>query len=88
MPEPHLDVLDVGKVLEERRYYAQNWRKDVVTMLTHDGALVEQVRYSSYGVPFGLPAGDTDSDGDFDLDGQLTIFDFLAFQTAFAAGCD
>ena len=59
---------DTNQVLEERRYYAQNWRKDVVAMLTHDGALVEQVRYSSYGVPFGLPAGDTDSDGDFDLD--------------------
>ena len=25
--------------------------------------------------------------GDFDGDGQLTIFDFLAFQNAFAAGC-
>ncbi|MCW5757238.1 MAG: hypothetical protein KIT54_08395 [Phycisphaeraceae bacterium] len=59
---------DTNQVLEERRYYAQNWRKDVVAMLTHDGAMVEQVRYSSYGVPFGLPAGDTDSDGDFDLD--------------------
>ena len=25
-----------------------------------------KVRYSSYGIPYGLPAGDTDSDGDFD----------------------
>ena len=24
------------------------------------------IRYSSYGVPFGLPAGDADSDGDCD----------------------
>ncbi|MEQ8844537.1 MAG: RHS repeat-associated core domain-containing protein [Phycisphaerales bacterium] len=35
-------------------------------MLDASGGLVEQVRYSSYGVPYGLPAGDTDSDGDFD----------------------
>lgn len=57
---------DTSKVLEERRYYAQNWRKDVVAMLDSSGGLVEQVRYSSYGVPYGLPAGDTDSDGDYD----------------------
>ncbi|MEQ8844535.1 MAG: RHS repeat-associated core domain-containing protein [Phycisphaerales bacterium] len=53
-------------MLEERCYYAQNWRKDVVAILTGSGELVEQVRYSSYGMPYGLPAGDTDSDGDYD----------------------
>jgi len=57
---------DASKVLEERRFYAQNWRKDVVAMLDSSGGLVEQVRYSSYGVSYGLPAGDTDSDGDYD----------------------
>ena len=28
--------------------------------------MVEWVKYSSYGVPFGLPKGDQDSDGDLD----------------------
>ncbi len=31
-----------------------------------DGDMVEWVKYSSYGVPFGLPKGDQDSDGDLD----------------------
>ena len=28
------------------------------------GKMMEWVKYSSYGIPFGLPSGDTDSDGD------------------------
>jgi RHS repeat-associated protein len=51
---------------EERRYYCQNWRADVSAILTDAGSMVEWVKYSSYGVPFALPAGDTDSDGDWD----------------------
>jgi len=50
----------------ERRYYCQNWRADVSAILTDTGSMVEWVKYSSYGVPFALPAGDTDSDGDWD----------------------
>jgi RHS repeat-associated protein len=44
--------------LEERRYYCQNWRADVSAVLTDTGKLVESVKYSSYGVPTCLPAGD------------------------------
>jgi len=44
--------------LEERRYYLQNWRHDVVALTTDTGKLVEQDKYSAYGVPFGMPAGD------------------------------
>ncbi len=51
-------------VLEERTYYCQNWRHDVVALIDDAGAQVQQVRYSAYGVPFGLPAGDVNSDGD------------------------
>jgi RHS repeat-associated protein len=47
-------------------YYCQNWRHDVVALVTAAGALKERVRYSSYGVPFGIPLGDCDSDGDVD----------------------
>ncbi len=52
--------------LEERLYYLQNWRADVVGLVGADAAQKEAVRYSPYGVPFGLPAGDCDSDGDCD----------------------
>lgn len=52
--------------METRRYYCQNWRADVVTMITETGAQVEEVRYSPYGEPFGMFAGDVDDDGDVD----------------------
>ncbi|MEX2219388.1 MAG: RHS repeat-associated core domain-containing protein, partial [Phycisphaerales bacterium] len=59
--------------LEERRYYCQNWRADVSAVLTDVGKLVESVKYSSYGVAFGLPTGDTDSDGDYDATDEGAI---------------
>lgn len=37
--------------LDERRYFCQNWRGDVVNILTDTGHQVESVRYSPYGVP-------------------------------------
>jgi RHS repeat-associated protein len=49
-----------------RAYYCQNYfggRGDVVAVLSNDGKLSQQVRYSAYGVPTGLPAGDTDANG-------------------------
>lgn len=52
--------------MEERRYYCQNWRADVSAIITSGGLIVEWTKYSSYGIPFGLPGGDTDSDGDCD----------------------
>src|SRR5690606_22484404 len=59
--------------LEERRYYCQNWRADVSAVLTDAGSMVEWVKYSPYGVPFALPAGDTDSDGDWDATDSSAI---------------
>jgi len=53
-------------VLEQRYYYCQNWRADVSAIVNASGKMMEWVKYSSYGIPFGLPAGDTDSDGDCD----------------------
>ncbi|MBT8240345.1 MAG: hypothetical protein KJN63_03880, partial [Acidimicrobiia bacterium] len=52
--------------LEERVYYCQNWRHDVVALIDSSGGQLEQVRYTAYGIPDGLPAGDADSDGDVD----------------------
>jgi len=56
-----------GSSFNERLYYCQSWRADVVALVKSSGTQVEQARYSAYGVPFGLPAGDVDSDGDVDV---------------------
>jgi len=50
-------------VCEQRTYYAQNWRGDVVNTLDSTGARRETVRYSTYGVPFGIASGDVDGSG-------------------------
>ncbi len=57
---------------EERIYYCQNWRGDVVAVVSSGGAQRLEARYSAYGVPFGFPAGDLDADGDCDF-GDLSI---------------
>jgi len=64
---------DFSHTLEERIYYCQNWRHDVVALVNDVGELIEQVRYSPYGVPFGYPTGDTNSDGDWDAGDNLVI---------------
>lgn len=49
-----------------RAYYCQNYfggRGDVVVVLSNAGAISQQLRYSAYGVPYGMPAGDTDFNG-------------------------
>ncbi|GJQ29735.1 MAG: hypothetical protein HBSAPP03_16190 [Phycisphaerae bacterium] len=52
--------------LEERRYFCQNWRADVVAVTKSDGTPLEYVRYSSYGEPTVYPVADLDMDGDVD----------------------
>ncbi len=63
-------------VRDERVYYAQNWRGDVSALLTDTGSMIEWVKYSAYGVPYALPAGDTDSDGSWDAadEGRIATF--------------
>ncbi|QYU67068.1 PEP-CTERM sorting domain-containing protein [Leptolyngbya sp. 15MV] len=68
-----------GSVRAERRYVCQNWRADVSVILTDTGSLVEWAKYSSYGVPFGLPAGDTDADGDWDAADSTAISSSLGY---------
>jgi hypothetical protein len=58
---------------EERRYYCQKWPTDVSAILTDAGSMVEWVKCSSCVVPFALPAGDTDSDGDWDATDSTAI---------------
>ena len=50
--------------MDERVFLCQKQHADVVAVLSSGGSLIESARYSAYGVPFGMPAGDTDSDGD------------------------
>ncbi|MFO0826743.1 MAG: RHS repeat-associated core domain-containing protein [Phycisphaerales bacterium] len=59
--------------LEERLYYCQNWRHDVVALVTSGGAIKERAKYFSYGIPFGIPLGDCDGDGDVDAADQSIL---------------
>lgn len=61
-----------GAVDDERHYFCQNWRHDVVAIVNDQGYQLEQIRYSPYGVPFAIPFIDQDQDGDVDsADGTL-----------------
>lgn len=54
--------------LDERVYYLHNWRSDTAMLLSAAGEQLETVRYSAYGVPFSLAAGDVkESFGTIDL---------------------
>ncbi|MFO0826745.1 MAG: hypothetical protein U0572_01240 [Phycisphaerales bacterium] len=59
--------------LEERLYYCQNWRHDVVALVTSGGAIKERAKYFAYGIPFGIPLGDCDGDGDVDAADQSIL---------------
>ena len=61
-----------GSTLTKRMYLCQNWRHDVSAVVTDTGKLLERAKHSSYGVPFGLPAGDANSDGAYDSSDVLT----------------
>ena len=56
--------------LEERRYYVQNWRADVVAITKSDGSPLQYVVYSPYGEPVTHAAADVDLDGDVDSSDQ------------------
>jgi hypothetical protein len=45
----------------------------VSALVKSDGRMLEWVKYSAYGIPFGLPNGDTDSDGDCETNDEDTI---------------
>ena len=66
-------------------YYCQNWRHDVVALVTSGGAMKERVRYTAYGIPIGMPLGDCDGDGDTDATDQAIL---LAAWGTGTAKCD
>jgi RHS repeat-associated protein len=49
--------------LEERVYYVQNWRADVVALVNAAGAPLEEIRYTAYGTPSSHPIADVNGDG-------------------------
>lgn len=64
---------DGNGTLDERLYYCHNWRGDVVSVIDSSGKIREWVKYSAYGVPFGIPGGDVDQDWDCDGDDATEI---------------
>ena len=56
--------------LEERRYYVQNWRADVVAITKSNGDPLQYVVYSPYGEPVTHAVADVDLDGDVDSNDQ------------------
>lgn len=73
--------------MEQRFFYSQNWRGDVVALTSYTGKQVEQVRYSAYGVPFGLPGGDLDRDGNCDS-ADRTALEALVAMTGYSSAGD
>jgi len=49
--------------LEDRVFYAQNWRADVVAITKSDGQPTEFIRYTSYGTAQAFAAADVNRDG-------------------------
>jgi RHS repeat-associated protein len=56
--------------LEERRYYVQNWRADIVAITKSNGDPLQYVVYSPYGDPVTHAVADVDLDGDVDSNDQ------------------
>ncbi|MCB9609471.1 MAG: hypothetical protein H6716_22960 [Polyangiaceae bacterium] len=67
--------------LDERIYYCQNWRADVSALVDAAGATLEWVKYSAYGVPFGLPGGDANSDGECDTADEVQVVAWASAST-------
>lgn len=63
--------------LTNRLYYLQNWRHDVVALVTPACGIVERTRYTSYGMPSTMTGGDFDHNLVVDDD------DFLLFQVPY-----
>lgn len=68
-------------VLEQRTFYLNNWRGDVVGLVTSTGYQAESVRYSAYGTPFGYPGGDCDADGAADGADATVISGWISAST-------
>jgi RHS repeat-associated protein len=66
-------ALAADGTFEERLYYGQNWRADVVAMVDSSGSITQWTKYFAYGTPLGIPGGDTDSNGVTDSTDQSNV---------------
>jgi RHS repeat-associated protein len=66
--------------LEERHYYCQSWRHDVVAIIDHQGRQIEHMRYTPYGVPISIPMSDKDRNGELE---QADVDAMVAAITAY-----
>ncbi|HYD02208.1 MAG TPA: RHS repeat-associated core domain-containing protein [Phycisphaerales bacterium] len=61
---------------DDRYYYLQNWRHDVVCIMNYDGAVKERLTYDAYGRPHAFSPGDVKTAGGADRpDGTLDAND-------------
>jgi RHS repeat-associated protein len=74
-------------VLEERRYILQNWRYDVIGVVTALGSLIERRRYDAYGRPISVSPADVGAQGGVEgTDGYLSNNDAASYNTLYFGG--
>lgn len=72
--------------LDERRYYLQNWRADVIAVTDTTGLMLDQVRYWAYGTPHRYSPVDIADGAGNPIpcgDGMVDAGDYNAFNNAF-----
>jgi RHS repeat-associated protein len=74
---------DANGSLEERHYYCQSWRHDVVAVIDHQGHVVEHTRYTPYGIPISIPMADKNLDGLLDSTGTDATLQGNAISAAY-----
>lgn len=74
-------------VLEEEHYICASQRGDTIAVVDDAGETIEWARYSTYGVPFGLPAGDVDYNGSLTM-ADLALIDAQISSSSYSAVAD
>jgi RHS repeat-associated protein len=76
-------------VLEQRNYYCQNWRADVVAITDSGGQPIEFIHYSAYGVPSSYALADLDHNGTINGTGAGTDYaDWFSIEAGSGASAD
>jgi RHS repeat-associated protein len=70
---------------EEKRYYLQNWRNDVIALVDSAGAIIERYTYDAYGRPNSYTPADLTGNNN-GPDGAVAAADSTQFTTAYSGG--